>query len=152
MNLETALAPDAGPEAAAEPTVAAIQAAAAALAAAVGQVMVGAEAAARLLAVAVLAEGHVLVEDVPFVVTRVERQGDTLRVYLNDDTDEVLDPSTLRVGADEAPYCAVKGGAFEARFNRAAAWQLLQLADHDEATGASVLRVAGAAWPLRRAS
>ena len=94
----------------------------------------------------------VRVDDVPFVVTRVERQGDTLRGYLNDDTEEVLDPSTLRVGAEEVPYSAVKGGAFEARFNRAAAWQLLQLADHDEASGASVLRVAGAAWPLRRAS
>jgi hypothetical protein len=94
----------------------------------------------------------VRVDDVPFVIVRVERRGDDLYGSLNDDTEEMLDPATLRVGTDEAPYAAVKRGAFEARFNRAAAWQLLQLAEHDEASGASVLRVRGGAWPLRRAS
>jgi hypothetical protein len=94
----------------------------------------------------------VTVDDVPFVVVRVERRGDELHGHLNDGTEELLDPSTLRVGADEVPYSAIKSGAFEARFSRAAAWQLLQLAEHDEASGASVLRVRGGAWPLGRAS
>jgi uncharacterized protein len=94
----------------------------------------------------------VAVDDVPFAVVRVERRGDDLHGYLNDGTEEPLDPATLRVGAEDVPYIAVKGGAFEARFTRAAAWQLLQLAEHDEASGASVLRVGGGAWPLRRAS
>jgi predicted DNA-binding protein (UPF0251 family) len=58
----------------------------------------------------------------------------------------------LRLGAGDVPYGAVKGGAFEARFNRAAAWQLLQLAEYDEASGAGTLRVSGGEWPLRRAS
>ncbi|HYE91824.1 MAG TPA: hypothetical protein VEA38_12420 [Terriglobales bacterium] len=94
----------------------------------------------------------VRVEDVPFIVTRVERQGERLQVRVNDGTEETLDPSTLRIGAGDAPYAAVKGGAFEARFDRAAAWQLLQLADYDEASGAGTLRLPGGEWPLRRAS
>jgi hypothetical protein len=92
------------------------------------------------------------VDDVPFVIVRVEQRGDELHGYLNDGTEERLDPSTLRLGAEEVPYGAVKRGAFEARFSRAAAWQLLQLAEHDEGGGPSVLHVRGAAWPLRRAS
>ena len=41
------------------------------------------------------------------------------------------------------PYCAVKGGAFEARLSRAAAFQLLAMADYDEATGRGALRLGG---------
>ena len=85
----------------------------------------------------------VAVEDVPWLVTRVSRRGETLRVVLNDGSEEVVDPSTLRLGADGAPYCAVKGGAFEGRLSRAAAFQLLGLAEYDEATGRGTLRVGG---------
>jgi hypothetical protein len=85
-------------------------------------------------------------------VTRVERRGDTLHAYLNDGTDEPVDPATIRLGAGDVPYTAVKDHAFEARLNRAAAFQLLQLAEYDEASGAGTLRVSGGTWPLRRAS
>ena len=94
----------------------------------------------------------VKVDDTPFVVTRVEQRGDELHAYLNDGADERLDPASLRLGAGDAPYATVKQNAFEARFNRAAAWQLLQIADYDETSGTGTLRVRGAAWPLRRAS
>ena len=94
----------------------------------------------------------VKVDDTPFVVTRVERRGDELHAYLNDGADARLDPASLRLGAGDAPYAKVKQHAFEARFNRAAAWQLLQIAEYDEASGIGTLRVHGAAWPLRRAS
>jgi hypothetical protein len=92
------------------------------------------------------------VDDAPFVIVRVERRDDGLLAHLNDGTDERLDPRTLRLGAEDVPYGAVKGGAFEARFNRAAAFQLLQLAEYDEASGAGTLRLLGTEWPLRRAS
>ena len=69
----------------------------------------------------------VSVDDVPFVVIRIERRGTDLHVHLNDGTEEDIDPTTLRVGEGDVPYSAVKQGAFEARFNRAAAWQLLEL-------------------------
>jgi hypothetical protein len=94
----------------------------------------------------------VRVDDMPFVVTRVERRGEDLHAYLNDGTDETIDPGSVRLGADDVPYAAVKAGAFDARFNRAAAWQLLQLADYDDASGAGTLRLRGVDWPLRRAS
>jgi hypothetical protein len=60
--------------------------------------------------------------------------------------------ATLRLGAGDVPYATVKQGAFDARFTRAAAWQLLTLADYDEASGAGKLRMSGGEWPLRRAS
>jgi hypothetical protein len=94
----------------------------------------------------------VRVDDAPFVIVRVERRGEELQALLNDGTDERVDPASLRLGPGEIPYCAVKQGVFEARFNRAAAWQLLQLADYDEASGIGRLTLRGTEWPLRRAS
>ena len=90
------------------------------------------------------------VEDAPFVVARLERRGETLHAFLTDGTDADVDPSTLRVGPDDVPYCAVKGGAFEGRLSRAAAFQLLGLADYDESTGRGALRLGGRDYPLRR--
>ena len=90
------------------------------------------------------------VADAPFVVTRFERRGDGFVVHLNDDTEEAVDPATLRVGAGDVPYCAVKGGRFEARFSRAAAHQLWGLAEHDERSARSVLRLGGREYSLRR--
>src|SRR6185436_5871717 len=90
------------------------------------------------------------VEDVPWVVTRVERAGERLHAVLNDGSEEDIDPGTLRLGAGDVPYCAVKGAGsadpptvFEARFNRAAAFQLLGMADYDESSGRGTLRLAG---------
>jgi len=92
----------------------------------------------------------VAVEDAPFVVARIERRGETLHAVLTDGTNADVDPATLRVGPDDVPYCAVKGGAFEARLSRAAAFQLLGLADYDESTGRGALRLGGRDYPLRR--
>jgi len=92
------------------------------------------------------------VDDVPFVVTRIERRGESLHAFLSDGTEADVDPSTLRVGPDDVPYCAVKGGAFEARLSRAAAFQLLSLADYDEGTGRGALRLGGRDYPLRRSA
>jgi hypothetical protein len=94
----------------------------------------------------------VRVDDAPFVVVRVERQAGGLHARLNDGSDELIDPASLRLGPGDIPYGVVKGGAFQARFNRAAAFQLLQLAEYDERSGAGTLRVDGGAFPLRRTS
>lgn len=93
----------------------------------------------------------VAVEDVPFVVVRVERRGEALRGVLNDGAEVVIDAATLRIGSGDVPYCAVRGGAFEARLARAATFQLLQLADYDERSGRGTLRLAGREYELRRA-
>jgi hypothetical protein len=94
----------------------------------------------------------VAVDDVPFVVVRIERRGETLHAVLNDGSEEPVDPATVRLGAGDVPYCAVKSGAFEARLNRAATFQLLALAQYDEATGRGALVLGGRQYPLARAS
>jgi len=66
------------------------------------------------------------VADAPFVILRVEPEGDGLALTLNDLTREALAPETLRFSDRATPYCRVKGGQFEARLSRAAAYQLLQ--------------------------
>ena len=67
----------------------------------------------------------VTVDDVPWVVTRIERRGERLHAILNDGTETVIDPATLRIGPADVPYCAVKDGVFAARLSRAATFQLL---------------------------
>lgn len=94
----------------------------------------------------------VAVDDVPWVVTRIERRGETLHATLNDGTEEHVDPVSVRLGPGEVPYCAVKAGTFEARLSRAAAFQLLALAEYDEASGRGALRLGGREYPLARAS
>jgi hypothetical protein len=92
------------------------------------------------------------VADVPFVVTRIEPRADALRAWLNDGTDQDVDPATLRIGPADVPYCAVKGGAFEARLSRAAAYQLLALAEYDERSGHGALRLGGREYSLARSA
>jgi hypothetical protein len=93
----------------------------------------------------------VRVDDVPWVVTRLERRGERLVAFLNDGTEETLDPATLRVGHGDVPYGAVKGGAFEARLSRAATYQLWALAEYDETSGRGALRLGDREYPLARA-
>jgi uncharacterized protein len=94
----------------------------------------------------------VRVDDAPWVVTRLERRGETLHAILNDGAEERIDPATVRLGVGDVPYCTVKAGAFEARFSRAATFQLLALADYDESSGRGALRLGGREYPLARAS
>ena len=90
------------------------------------------------------------VADTPWVVVRVEPRGERIRVVLNDGTEEEVDPAAFRIGSGDVPYCPVKGGAFEARLSRAAAFQLLALADWDERTGRGTLRLGDRCVPLER--
>jgi uncharacterized protein len=89
------------------------------------------------------------VADTPFVVIRVERAPGGLRATLSDLSQEPLDPTTLRLAAGDVPYCRVKGGRFEARLSRAAAYQLLRDATLHE-SGRATLRVGDARYPLER--
>ena len=104
------------------------------------------------------AEGHYLavgplrvpveVEDTPFVIVRVEPEGDRLVLTLNDLSREPLAVETLRFGEGGVPRCGVKDGRFEARLSRAATYQLLQRVEYDEQGGAAVLILGGARHPL----
>ncbi|MGC4086425.1 MAG: DUF1285 domain-containing protein [Polyangiaceae bacterium] len=60
------------------------------------------------------------VDDAPFQVTAVGFSESAVTLELSDGTVEPLNPSALRLGEQGALYAAVKSGAFEARFSRAA--------------------------------
>ena len=91
------------------------------------------------------------VADAPLVVGRIERRGDTLRAWLSDGSEQEIDPATLRIGRGDVPYCGVARD-FEARLSRAAAYQLLALAEYDERSGRGALRLGSREYVLARAS
>jgi uncharacterized protein len=88
------------------------------------------------------------VEDAPFAVIRFEPDGDGYVLSLNDGSSEALDPATLALREGDVPYCRVKGGRFAARFNRAAAWQLLQRVEAKPGGASATLAVGGVRYPL----
>ncbi|MCH8029107.1 MAG: DUF1285 domain-containing protein [Candidatus Dadabacteria bacterium] len=70
---------------------------------------------------------YAVVEDTPFVVKMVTRRGGNLYLVLNDETEEILDFSTLTLSVDNVPYTKVKGGQFDARFVRPAYYELTKM-------------------------
>jgi hypothetical protein len=92
------------------------------------------------------------VADAPLVVIRFERSGDGFVAFINDGTEERVEPAAIRIGPRDIPYCAVKNGTFEARFSRAATYQLLGMAEYDERTGRGVLRHGARDYELRRSA
>ncbi len=95
------------------------------------------------------------VADTPFIVTRVDRvrldaghrEEIILRLKHLADT-EVLDPSTLRVGKDNIPYCTVRKGLYRARFSRPAYYQLAAWIDFDPVTQRFFIELNGTRYPF----
>lgn len=92
------------------------------------------------------------VDDVPHFVRAVasagSAEGEGLRLSLSDGTEELLDPASLRLGARDALYCRVKGGAFEARFTpgaQSSLWPYLI----EGAAGEPQLELGGRRYPIR---
>lgn len=106
------------------------------------------------------ADGHYLqigpvrvpveVDDAPLAVVRAEDDGDGLAVILNDGSREPLRPETLRLGPGEVPYATVKDGRFQARFSRAAAYQLMQRLEDDPDGGSVALVLGSRRWVIPR--
>lgn len=88
------------------------------------------------------------VEDAPFAIVRFEPDGDEFVLTLNDGSSEALDPATLALRKGDVPYCRVKSRRFEARFSRAAAWQLLQRVETKPEGASATLKVGGATYAL----
>jgi hypothetical protein len=87
------------------------------------------------------------VEDTPFVIRQIEgdpRSG--ISVVLNDGSREVLEPGSVRSGADNALYCRVKGGECEARLLRPAYYTLARWIR--ETDGRFALRIGGRKYPI----
>jgi len=78
------------------------------------------------------------VEDTAIVVRSVrqalsEKDGKTaFYLLLSDDTVDLLNPATLRIGKENVLYCTVKEDRFEARFLRPAYYQLAGDIEYDE--------------------
>lgn len=93
---------------------------------------------------------YVDVEDAPYQVRTVlidrAATGPEVTLLLSDDTEELLDYGSLRVGPQNALYCRVKEGRLEARFSRQAYYLLGELVEEHE--GQFVLRAAGQLWPI----
>ncbi len=79
------------------------------------------------------------VEDTPLVIRHIEvtkADGkEVVTVYLNDDTEEVLDTDSLWIGKENVLYAMVRQGALPARFLRPAYYSLAGLMEYDESKG-----------------
>jgi hypothetical protein len=89
------------------------------------------------------------VADTPFVVDRLELEGEALRAILNDGTVTAVDPDSLWLGPGDVPYCRIPG-RFAARLSRPAAFQLLRLVEYDEIDGRAILRLGDREHRLER--
>lgn len=89
------------------------------------------------------------VEDAPFLIVRVEREGDGLVVTRNDLGREALAVETLTVDERGIPRCRVKDGRFTARLDRAATYQLLQHVEPGEPPRPAALVLGDRRWPVR---
>lgn len=84
---------------------------------------------------------YIEVEDTPLVVRSIDwasnqtTGGAQIRITLSDESCEELDPSTLRIGDHNIPYCRVRGNTLDARFNRSSYYQLAQLIRFEEGQG-----------------
>lgn len=71
------------------------------------------------------------VDDVPYFVTSVSLTP-TPTLHLSDGSTEPFPESGYRIGRGDALYCAVKGGAYEARFTQSAQTSLEPLLGTDQ--------------------
>lgn len=72
------------------------------------------------------------VEDTGFFVDRVDLDTSPPTVSISDGTTEPLDARTLRYLPHGRLYCRVKGGAFDARFKRAAYYAMAETIEDSE--------------------
>ena len=96
------------------------------------------------------------VEDVPFVVKAVSKVGtkdegnEKIEISLNDGSSEELDLSSIRVGKDNVLYCTVKMGEFDARFSRAAYYQIADLMEYEKEKDAFYIPLNGQDYYIPR--
>lgn len=87
-------------------------------------------------------------EDTVYVVQSLRPMPDRIELVFQGGYREDLDPATLHVGKDNVFYCRVRGGAFEARFNRKPYLELARQIDFDPAKKEYFLQLAGRRYPI----
>jgi tRNA threonylcarbamoyladenosine biosynthesis protein TsaB len=97
---------------------------------------------------------YVEVEDAPYVVRTVELDKGAaghveVHLRLSDESVEELDYGSLAVGEDNALYCRVKQGRFDARFSRQAYYLIGELVEEDPLSGGFALRAVGRLWSIQ---
>lgn len=75
---------------------------------------------------------YVRVDEAPYQVLGLARDGASVQLRLDDETEEPLDPRSLFVSGAGVLYAKVKSGQGEARFSRAAQGQLANLLEERE--------------------
>jgi len=91
----------------------------------------------------------VVIDDAPYVVTQATgdpAHGFTIR--LNDESEELLDPTTLVIGPENVLYCRVKSGEHLARFLRPAYYQLAEHVQENTENGMFLLRLGATTYPI----
>ena len=79
---------------------------------------------------------YVDVEDTPFVIKAIYRspsheKEDSIDLLMPDGGMEKLDPSTLRIGDNDALYCTISRQGFDARFSRASYYQIAEYIEQE---------------------
>ena len=90
----------------------------------------------------------ITVDDTPYHVRSLSLSpGGPILLRLSDETEEPLDPATLRYVQGSGFYCKVKKGAWEARFNSPAYYQLAEQVE--DRAGSYVLSLGPQELPIR---
>lgn len=84
---------------------------------------------------------YATIEGPPYFVRSVAFDGDEVTLTLSGDRREPLDPTSLRIGTDDALYCDVLGGTLAARFDNHAAMALAARLDDDGAFHLGGMRI-----------
>jgi hypothetical protein len=95
------------------------------------------------------------VEDTPFVIVETDfvpgkgrNDRAVFMLRLVDGSQEILDPETLFIGAENVLYCRIKVGKFRARFARGAYYQLTRYIEENPNGEGFVLSINGILYPI----
>jgi hypothetical protein len=88
-------------------------------------------------------------QDVPYVVQKINFLPDKIELIFQGDYREALDPISLYVGKDNVLYCKVRGGNFNARFNRKPYLELAHQIEHDPKHHGFCLIFGGKSYPIQ---
>jgi len=87
-------------------------------------------------------------EDTVYVVQSLRPMPARIELVFQGGYREDLDPRSLHVGKDNVFYCRVRGGAFEARFNRKPYLELARQVDYDPGKKEYFLQLGGQRYPI----